>query len=143
MNALADLQLQDPLHVKTLFSGTRQDPNLRGIISNVSTQNLTSAHLVQGVLYGMVDELYELYTQMHHHKRRKLAALIGSGNGLRQNPALRRLFEKAFGMHMLMPTHSEEAAYGAALFALAACGFFATVADAQKIIRYDYLLKDR
>jgi sedoheptulokinase len=137
MNALADLQLQDPLHVKTLFSGTRQDPNLRGVISNISTQNLTSAHLVQGVLYGMVDELYGLYIQMHRHRLKKPVALVGSGNGLRQNPALRKLFERAFGMHMLMPSHCEEAAYGAALFALAACGAYASVAEAQKIMRYE------
>ena len=39
-------------------------------------------------------------------------------------------------MKMRVPAHKEEAAYGACIFALAACGVYESIADAQKIIRY-------
>lgn len=137
MNALAAQPISDPLAISTLFSGTRGDPALRGSIHNISDANLTAAHLVQGVLRGMVDELVAPFPGMRAQMAAPPAHLIGSGNGIRQNSALRALFENAFGMGMRIPAHREEAAFGAALFALAACGARASVADAQSIIKYE------
>ncbi len=136
MNRLADLELDDPLSVRTTFSGTRQRPEARGSIDNIGTQNLTAAHLVQGVLSGMVDELRQPYLRMLPHTKKTPTVLVGSGNGLLKNPALKRLFEQTFGMAMVSPAHQEEAAYGAALFALAASGARPSLAEAQKLIRY-------
>ncbi|NLG24001.1 MAG: hypothetical protein GX558_01490 [Clostridiales bacterium] len=136
MNALAELPLEDPLAVSTLFCGTRRNPALRGEIRGISDRNLTPAHLVQGVLRGMVDELHASYLCMRASIPDAPSLLVGSGNGIRQNPALRRLFESAFGMPLRIPAHREEAAYGAALFAMAASGLRASIADAQRIIRY-------
>ncbi len=136
MNALADLPVSAPLDVDARFCGTRQDSALRGAITGICDHNLTPAHLVQGVLRGMVNELYAPYANMRPQAACAPAHLIGSGNGIRRNPALRALFEQAFGMPMLIPAHCEEAAFGAALFAAAATGMSASVQAAQEIIRY-------
>ncbi len=56
--------------------------------------------------------------------RRSVVRLVGSGNAIRLNPALRRAFERRFGMPMAVPAHREEAAYGAALLAGASGGTF-------------------
>jgi sedoheptulokinase len=136
MNALAGLPLDDALDINTLFCGTRSNPSLRGSITGIGERNLTPAHLVQGVLRGMADELLGYYPAMRARMRKPPAALIGSGNGIRKNAPLRQLFEKLLGMPMKVPAHMEEAAYGAALFAAAACGLRASVPDAQRVIRY-------
>jgi sedoheptulokinase len=136
MNALAAPLLEDPLSVSTLFCGTRADPSLKGSISGIGDSNLTPAHLVQGVLRGMAGELYVPYPAMRALMRKKPVTLVGSGNGIRKNKPLRKLFESMFGMQMKIPAHNEEAAYGAALFAAAACGMRASVAEAQRVIRY-------
>ena len=43
--------------------------------------------------------------------------LLGSGNGLRRNPALQRAVERSFGLPLTLAAVPEEAACGAALFA--------------------------
>jgi sedoheptulokinase len=137
MNALAAVPLDDPLNVETLFCGTRSNPNLSGTISGIGDRNFTPAHLTQGVLRGMADELLAPYPAMRSFMRKPPARLIGSGNGMRKNAPLRQLFENLTGMAMMIPARREEAAYGAALFAAAACGFRASVAEAQRVIRYE------
>ncbi len=102
--------------VVPLFQGTRQDPNLRGAINGISTENFTPTHLTFAMLEGMAGELYAMY-------RRYLEAggqpgvLIGSGNGLRKNTYLQDCFARRFGQQLFLSDCSEEAATGAALFA--------------------------
>ena len=47
----------------------------------------------------------------------RAATLVGVGNALTRNPALRRAVERRFGMRCEIPSISEMAAYGAALSA--------------------------
>ena len=63
--------------------------------------------------------------------------MVGSGNGLRRNPLMRRLAEALFGLPLSIPAHREEAAYGAALCALVACGRKPSMDAAQRLIRYE------
>ncbi len=90
-----------------------------------------------GVLEGIVGELRERYRGIDGMDKRGLTTLVGSGNGIRENPALRRMFSAAFGMPLCVPVHREEAAYGAALFALVGAGDFKDIAAAQQIIAYE------
>ncbi len=126
-------QPDNPLIVSTRFSGTRNNPEERGGISNLGLSNFTPQQLIWGVLNGMVEELHAMYksAKLQTHK-----VLIGSGNGLRKNKALQKLFRKNFGMELIIPAHSEEAAFGAALFALTAAGYEDSIFSAQKLIRY-------
>ena len=124
----------DPPVVDTRFCGTRDEPSLRGSITNLGTDNFTAGHLVHGVMRGIVTELYDLYDGAAHDAR---STLVCSGNGLRKNPALRDLFGETFGMTTVTPVHREEAAFGAALFAMTACGIYPTIHEAQALIQYE------
>lgn len=117
------------LIVDPRFCGTRNDPALRGEVSSISEDNFTPEQLTRGVLWGMVDELHELYRQMPLSA--PAVGLVGSGNGIRKNPVLRQYLEEQFGLRLKLPAHREEAAFGAAVFAAAAAGMYPDIPTAQ------------
>ena len=80
----------------------------------------------------MADELYRMYGRCGEER----SILVGSGNGLRKNPALQRTFESLFGLELHTPQHKEEAAFGAALCGLCACGEKKGLKEAQELIKY-------
>ncbi len=123
---------QNPLDVSTRFDGTRDNPEERGYVKNIGLDNFTPGHLLHGVMQGIVNELKGMYDpcNVSHTK------LVGSGNGIRNNTSLAARFTDTFDMPLSIPSHKEEAAFGAALYALTACGKFDTLADAQKLIKY-------
>lgn len=127
--------LENPLQVATLFCGTRENPDARASISNLGTDNFTPEHLVAGVLWGTINELYDKYAAGGHAGKAK--TVVASGNGVRKSPVMRRMLEMKFGTTVKIPRHKEEAAYGAALFAMAGAGVFPSLAAARSIIRYD------
>ncbi|MBQ7541554.1 MAG: hypothetical protein IJT44_04590 [Clostridia bacterium] len=124
----------DPLDVDTRFCGTRESPLSRGVIGNVGVGNFTAEHLLYGVLHGIAAELFAFYDSAPHGER---TTLVCSGNGLRKNPALRQEFARQFGMRTVLPDHREEAAFGAALFAMTACGVTKTIYEAGALIQYE------
>lgn len=107
--------------ITTLFQGTRKDPALRGSIENIGTDNFTPLHFIYGVMQGMADELYAMYRGYLDLGGRAPAAMIGSGNGLRLNPHLCRVFEDTFGIPLTLSENDEEAACGAAIYAAKHC----------------------
>jgi len=133
---LEALEAEEAWSVDTRFNGTRKNPDLRGSISGIGVDNFDLKHLVGGVLTGMAMELRNLYGEMQTFEKHRVDMLVGSGNGIRKNPALKKAFEMAFGLPMYIPQHFEEAAYGAALFGLAAAGKVECLAEAQKLIAY-------
>jgi sedoheptulokinase len=68
--------------------------------------------------------------------QQKRCGIIGSGNGIRMNPTLVRIFEKKFGTQMKIPKHMEEASFGAALFGLISCNVLKDASEARKLIQY-------
>ncbi len=74
-----------------------------------------------------------MFAEMHVNRK----ALIGSGNGLRKNKALVKIAEEIFQAKMNIPKHVEEAAFGAALFAMTATGKFGNAEDVKGIIEYE------
>jgi len=87
--------------------------------------------LAEECLTKIARELYEKYEKMNV----KTDTLVASGNGIRKNPALQKVFINMFSATLEIPKHKEEAAYGAALFALAAAGHFESISEAQKLIK--------
>ena len=81
---------------------------------------------------GMVEELYGMYRDMDC----KRSGLVGSGNGIRKNSHLINVAENRFSASIKIPAHTEEAAYGAALFALISSGYFTSSKEAKKLINY-------
>ena len=121
-----------PLTVDTRFSGTRADETVRGSVNNISAENFTPENLTKGLLVGMVDELYDMYAQTGITK----SGLVGSGNGIRKNRHLVKISEEKFGTDMKIPAHTEEAAFGAALYGAVASGIFKTADEARKLIKF-------
>lgn len=119
------------LIVDTRFDGTRKNPDISGSISGIRTDNFTPSQLTFAFLEGMIDELYGMYLQME----KKNGFIVGSGNGIRKNPQLVSVAERKFDSKMKIPAHLEEAAYGAALYGLVACGKF-TEEQTRALIKY-------
>ena len=99
-----------------LFRGTRQEPQTRAEITALNPDNFTPRHLLAALLRGMAKE-YASYASCYFAAGGKAGALIGSGNGIRKNPALVQCMEDAFGMPLEVSSREEEAACGAALWA--------------------------
>ena len=130
---LAESNCGEALNVSTKFSGTRVNPSLRGSIENIGVDNFTPLNLMNGFLGGMVSEI----TEMIEPTGCKVKKLVGSGNGLRKNVPLQNRFSKALDCDMMIPLNREEAAFGAALTALVACGEKADLAAAQQLVKYE------
>ena len=118
LNAMAMDVKADGLICDTRFEGTREDPSRRGGFTGLSTANFTPAHMARAILEGMARELYEGYEAIEAAVGRAPARLIGSGNAIRLNPALRTIVSSLFGLPLRVADAVEEAATGAALFAL-------------------------
>ncbi|MBQ8802342.1 MAG: hypothetical protein IJZ53_01735 [Tyzzerella sp.] len=127
---------KQPLVVDTKFSGTRLEPNRRGTISNVDIENLTMPNLCDGVMNGMVEELFELYRQMKPFLESTPIKMVGSGNGIRLNKQLAKRFSDIFNMPLAIPKHREEAAFGAAIFGFIALKGNSNIKEIQKLIQY-------
>ena len=127
----------DGLRCEPLLSGTRQDPDRRGIWKGVGTANFTPGHMVRALLEGIADQFRDLYGEMEALGAGGRTRLIGAGNGIRKNRLLRSILAERFAMRMEVPVHTEEAAYGAALVAAVNGGAFASLAESGKIIRYE------
>ena len=138
MNRAALERLDDDMlpAVDTRFNGTRAMPGLRGSICGIGTENFDAGRLVAGTVVGMAREIHDLYGMMRAGGAEPAKRLIGSGNAIRRNPALKRAMEAAFGLEMHIPAHAEEAAFGAALFGMTAAGVKASLRQAQALIRY-------
>jgi sedoheptulokinase len=123
-----------PLEINTLFAGSRENFSSRGWIKNIREDNFTPAFMIRGFLDGMARELYDMFLTVPG--KEKYLHLIGSGNGLRKNLPFRRIIAEKFHIPIGIPLYQEEAAYGAALFALICAGRFSGITEAQAMIRY-------
>lgn len=121
------------LKFETFFCGTRENPNKRAEITGLSIDNFTPADLIFACLNGISDELYQMYKKAD----KKCKRLVGTGNGIRKNPELKQIMEDQFNLKMQIPKFSEEAAVGAALFSLVACGKYKNLASAERIVNYE------
>ncbi|MBR5441794.1 MAG: hypothetical protein IKV44_02465 [Clostridia bacterium] len=126
--------LTDELVVNCEFCGTRQNPEKRGFIENIGTENFTPQALICGVLKGVSKELYDMYLSAQALLEAKPTSLVCSGNGLRKSEIWRQIFEKDFGLTPQLPLHSEEAAMGACVFSGAACGIFDDIKASQNAL---------
>jgi sedoheptulokinase len=129
--------LENKLEIATQFSGTRQQPWQRAVISNLGVDNFTPAHFIVGVLQGVAQELHDLYQSASAASSIRPQRLVGSGNALRLCVPLQKLVSEMFGMPLSIPRYKEEAACGAALFALVAADYQKSLADAQALLQYE------
>ena len=112
-------EITDAPEATTLFQGTRENPALRGSFREISCENFTPVHFMHSVMNGMAQELFAMYQGFLDAGGAKPEAMIGSGNGLRKNRHLQKAFERVFSCPMTLSRCEEEAACGAARWALA------------------------
>ncbi|MGM9661329.1 MAG: sedoheptulokinase [Faecousia sp.] len=105
----------EKLLVDTAFDGTRDHPERRGSIRNLTTHNFDPASLTYGVLDGIAGELYQRYQTMLAGAEPTHCRMIGSGNGIRRNPHLQKIAAQKFSMGLELSRCTEEAACGAAI----------------------------
>ncbi|MBP3371884.1 MAG: hypothetical protein J6L88_05090, partial [Clostridia bacterium] len=139
MNRLMEevTEFSNPLDVDTRFAGTRTQPTVRGSIANIDVDNFNMANLCNGFMYGIIGEMRDMYAQFLPYLAGEKTVMVGSGNAIRNNKALRTRVENIFGLSINIPAHKEEAAFGSALYALVAAGIYKTIDDAHKLIRYE------
>lgn len=132
LDKILETKTESSLVADCRFCGTRKDPSVRGVFSNVSELNFTPSDFAYAVLNGMSAELYDMYKCGGKSARK----LVCSGNGIRKNSALRRITSRMFGCEIEIPLYAEEASYGAALAASVTCGINQNIDDACKLIKY-------
>lgn len=126
----------DGLRVAPLFMGTRAQPGLCGSMQGMSADNNTPGHWARAVTEGLVAELAGYYEDMVAAGLEPRGRVVGSGNGMRLNPVLRRAAQEALGMPLTVPLWQEEAACGAALTAMVGAGVFDSFSDLSSLVRY-------
>ena len=125
----------DGLLCEPLFTGTRREPDRRGVWSGVGTANFSAGHMARALLEGLTEQFARLYDEMNEMGVGGRTKLIGAGNGIRKNALLCSILEDRFGLAMQVPVHTEEAAFGAALMGAVSAGE-KSVANVGKVIRY-------
>ena len=133
LNRLAENPPSDPLTISTRFCGTRSDPSLRGSISGLSLSSFDLAHLADGILRGIIEELHTMSLGMTEPGRKY--GVVVSGNAMRRCAPLRRLCAEAFGSEPMTPAHIEESAFGAALHSAISAGE-TTREESLRLIKY-------
>ena len=126
----------DGLICEPLFTGTRREPNRRGVWTGVGTANFSPGHMARALLEGLTEQFVRLYGEMDQMGVGGRTKLIGAGNGIRKNALLRSILEEQFGMTMQVPIHTEEAAFGAALMGAVSAGVFEDVRGVGQLIQY-------
>lgn len=126
----------DGLRCNPLFTGTRDDPELRAAWTGMSERNFTPAHMVRALLEGMARLFHQGYGEICQATGAAYGRLVGAGNGLRENTALATAIADEFGIPLAIGIHREEAAFGAALVAAVGLGVVSDPAAARRLIRY-------
>ena len=117
---------REGLRVYPLFAGQRSDPEARGRIEGLGLNNLTPSNLIYATLEGIAEILKDMIDDSIINEKKYL---VGSGNGLRKNAALKMIIARVFKKELIIPSIEEEAALGAAINGAAASGIISDFTD--------------
>ena len=110
------VSIDNPLTVQTLFCGTREQPDKRGEIGKIDLTNFTPQQMIHGFMAGIAQELYLPYEEFC--KQKKFTAIMASGNMVRKNKYFQQVLSAVYSLPLKITGFPEEAAYGAALYAI-------------------------
>lgn len=133
LNKYAENDDNKGLRVDTRFCGTRKDPSVRGCVSGIGPDGLSLRSLAPAFLRGIADELAQMYGEIDPERNCKRFA--AAGNAIRRCPPLARFCREALGGEVVIPAHTEEAAFGAALYGGIGAGLI-NENDRKRMIRY-------
>ena len=124
----------DVMTASALFTGSRASPDARGEFSGIVPGNFTPGSMALAVFRSMASELASSYQSAVELGAGKRIKIVGSGNGLRLNAALRQCLEEAFGGVISIGKVEEEAAVGAALTGAVAVEVYSDIASASRAL---------
>jgi sedoheptulokinase len=117
LNELAMNSGSEGITFDPIFAGSRwKDLAERASIVGLDAANFRIGPVTRALLEGMIDEVAQPY--FLREGRVKHEGLVGAGNGMRRNPALRDAAEQRFGLTIRLAESDEEAARGAALLTI-------------------------
>ena len=125
----------DGLVCEPLFRGTRRQPLARGRFEGITFENFTPGHVARAVLNGIADGFAWFFENAGDARPSDCQRIVGSGNGLRQNPLLIESLQQRFGLPVVLAEHDQEAAFGTALLCGSVCGVWPDLASAGETIR--------
>ena len=125
----------DGLVCEPLFRGTRRQPTARGRLEGITFRNFTPGHVARAVLNGIAEGFAWFFENAGHARPADCVRIVGSGNGMRQNPLLVESIERRFGLPVVLAAHDQEAAFGTALLAGSQCGVWPDLATAGNAIK--------
>ena len=87
------------------------------------------------MLNGIAEGFAWFFENAGHARPADCVRIVGSGNGMRQNPLLVESIERRFGLPVVLAAHDQEAAFGTALLAGSQCGVWPDLATAGNAIK--------
>lgn len=111
------VEIENPVKVEPYFIGTRDDPYKQGKILDISLDNFNVYSLLWGFSEAIVLELFNIFEDNDLLDSLEDWHLIGSGNGVRKNPMIKKMIERIFNMSVTESEMKEDASYGSALYA--------------------------
>ncbi len=114
------------------LSGTRVNPDLRANFTGISRHH-TYAHFTRAILEGVIFELYNFYEELKTADDKK--PIIGSGGGF-SSRLWGQIASDIFNKELKMTVNREQAALGAGLLAGVGVGYFSSLQESCKIVKY-------
>ena len=114
------------------FRGTRYEPERRGVLKGLNTENLTPSNLLVGVLDGIAESMFDVWKASPSSREFPLQQVAMSGNAVKHNPVLVEAVRRRFAVPVNVARHSEEAATGAAMIAGVGLGIWDTLETARQ-----------
>lgn len=106
------------LRITPALYGSRNGSAPGGRVEGLTAENFTLGNVVRAYAAGMALELFRMYEQLPDTLKQGKTEIIASGNGIRKNRLLRQEVERIFVLPVRFRDIEEEAAAGAAMWAL-------------------------
>jgi len=129
MESLAGEKTETSLKTVPSLYGGREDIGKEAGIYGITPENFHPGDLIRSYVSGMAEELYEMYLLFPEELRKRKDRIAASGNGIRKNRLMQEEIQRIFKLPVIFSECEEEAAAGAALYALAAERERGTYAD--------------
>jgi sedoheptulokinase len=119
LERLGEMQKETTLQcVPNLYGSRNPDRDDFSGFRNLRADNFHPGDLVRAYVRGMAAELYALYQDFPKAVRASRKRIAASGNGIRRNRLLQEELVRTFQLPLAFSPYEEEAAAGAALYAL-------------------------
>lgn len=119
LEQLGEMQKETTLQcVPNLYGSRNPDRDDFSGFRNLRADNFHPGDLVRAYVRGMAAELYALYQDFPEAVRTSRKRIAASGNGIRRNRLLQEELVRTFQLPLAFSPYEEEAAAGAALYAL-------------------------